>query len=169
MKVLLVNKFHYLKGGSEKYYFELGKLLEENGHEVAYFSMKNEKNIHLNNKEYFVDEIDLNSNNKLKALDVIYSKENKKLMEKALDDFKPDIVHINMHSSISLLYACLIDKTKKIIVHGHNNSFQKDVLFIKSIIAQGIKIAPAPSIGSASVNPIKSAISIGYSTSIPSK
>ena len=45
-----------------------------------------------------------------------------------------DIVHINMHSSISLLYACLIDKTKKIIVHGHNNSFQKDVLFIKSII-----------------------------------
>ena len=95
MKVLLVNKFHYLKGGSEKYYFELGKLLEENGHEVAYFSMKNEKNIHLNNKEYFVDEIDLNSNNKLKALDVIYSKENKKLMEKALDDFKPDIVHIN--------------------------------------------------------------------------
>lgn len=95
MKVLLVNKFHYLKGGSEKYYFELGKLLEENGHEVAYFSMNNEKNIKLNNKEYFVEEIDLNSNNKLKALDVIYSKENKKIMEKALDDFKPDIVHIN--------------------------------------------------------------------------
>ena len=39
MRILLVNKFHYLKGGSEKYYFELGELLKEHGHEVAYFSM----------------------------------------------------------------------------------------------------------------------------------
>lgn len=95
MRILLVNKFHYLKGGSEKYYFDLAKLLEENGHEVAFFSMKNEKNIKTNNKEYFVEEIDLNSNNKLKALEVIYSKKNKKKIEEALDDFKPDIVHLN--------------------------------------------------------------------------
>lgn len=95
MKILMVNKFHYLKGGSEKYYFDLAKLLEENGHEVAFFSMKNEKNIKTNNKEYFVEEIDLNSNNKLKALEVIYSKNNKKKMEEALEDFKPDIVHLN--------------------------------------------------------------------------
>ena len=27
MKILLVNKFHFLKGGSEKYYFDLAKLL----------------------------------------------------------------------------------------------------------------------------------------------
>ena len=47
MKVLLVNKFHWMKGGSETYYFELGKLLEEHGHEVAYFSMENEK-MHFN-------------------------------------------------------------------------------------------------------------------------
>lgn len=95
MKILMVNKFHYLKGGSEKYYFDLAKLLEENGHEVAFFSMKSEKNIKTNNKEYFVEEIDLNSNNKLKALEVIYSKKNKKKMEEVLDDFKPDIVHLN--------------------------------------------------------------------------
>ncbi len=95
MKILLVNKFHYLKGGSEKYYFELGELLKENGHEVAYFSMYNEKNITTGDKEYFVESIDLNVGSKLKALDVIYSKENAKKMEEALDDFKPDIVHLN--------------------------------------------------------------------------
>lgn len=95
MKILIVNKFHYLKGGSEKYYFDLAKLLEENGHKVAFFSMKNEKNVKTGNKEYFVEEINLNSNNKLKALEVIYSKKNKKKMEEALDDFKPDIVHLN--------------------------------------------------------------------------
>ena len=77
LKVLLVNKFHYLKGGSEKYYFELGKLLKEHGHEVAYFSMKDEKNITTGDKEYFVEPIDLNKGSKLKALDVIYSKKNK--------------------------------------------------------------------------------------------
>lgn len=95
MKVLLVNKFHYLKGGSEKYYFELGELLKEHGHKVAYFSMEDDKNIKTKDKEYFVKSIDLNTGSKLKALDVIYSKENAKLMEKALDEFKPDIVHLN--------------------------------------------------------------------------
>lgn len=95
MKILMVNKFHYLKGGSEKYYFDLANLLEENGHEVAFFSMENEKNIKTKNKEYFVEEIDLNSNNKLKAFEVIYSQKNKKKMEEALDDFKPDVVHLN--------------------------------------------------------------------------
>lgn len=95
MKILMVNKFHYLKGGSEKYYFELAKLLKENGHEVAFFSMDNEKNIKTDKKEYFVKEIDLNSGSKLEAINVIYSKKNKLVMKKALKEFKPDIVHIN--------------------------------------------------------------------------
>ena len=95
MRVLLVNKFHYLKGGSEKYYFELGQLLKENGHEVAYFSMKDEKNIATGDKEYFVEPIDLNGGNKLKALDVIYSRNNYKKMLEAIDVFKPDIIHLN--------------------------------------------------------------------------
>lgn len=95
MKILMVNKFHYLKGGSEKYYFDLANLLKENGHEVAFFSMKDERNIKTDCKEYFVEPIDLNTGSKLKAFDVIYSKDNKKKMEEALDDFKPDIVHLN--------------------------------------------------------------------------
>ena len=95
MRVLLVNKFHWNKGGSEKYYFELGELLKKHGHEVAYFSMEDEKNIKTGDKEYFVPKFDLNNSSKLKALDVIYNKENKKIMEKALDEFKPDVVHLN--------------------------------------------------------------------------
>ena len=95
MKILLVNKFHYLKGGSEKYYFDLAKLLKEHGHDVAFFSMQDEKNTKTDCKEYFVEKSDMNSKNIFKALDVIYSKKNEKTMEKALDDFKPDIVHLN--------------------------------------------------------------------------
>ncbi len=95
MRILLVNKFHYLKGGSEKYYFELGKLLKEYGNEIAYFTMKNENNIETGDKQYYANEIDLNNSSKLKALDVIYSKENYRKFEKAIKDFKPDIVHLN--------------------------------------------------------------------------
>ena len=75
VRILLVNKFHYLKGGSEKYYFELGKLLKEHGHEVAYFSMEDEKNIKTGVKEYFVKSSNMNSKNITKAIEVIYSKE----------------------------------------------------------------------------------------------
>lgn len=111
MKILLVNKFHWLKGGSEKYYFELAKLLKEHGHDVAFFSMKDEKNIKTGDKEYFVEPIDLNTGSKLKALDVIYSKENKKKMEEALEDFKPDIVHLNNFQR--QLSCSIIDPIKK--------------------------------------------------------
>ena len=95
MRILLVNKFHWNKGGSEKYYFELGKLLKEHCHEVAYFSMKNDKNVTTGDKEYFVDEIDLNTGNKLKAVNVIFSFANYKKMIYAIDDFKPDLIHVN--------------------------------------------------------------------------
>lgn len=110
MRILLVNKFHWMKGGSETYYFGLGKMLKEHGHEVAYFSMKNEKNIKTGDKEYFVEASDMNSKNITKALSVVYNKKNKKLMEKALDEFKPDIVHLNNFQrqlSASIIEPCV--------------------------------------------------------------
>ena len=111
MRILLVNKFHYLRGGSEKYYFELAQLLKSKGHTVGFFSMKHEENITTGDAEYFVEEIDLNTASKLKALDVIYSQENKRLMAKALEEFKPDIVHINNFQR--QLSASIIDAIKE--------------------------------------------------------
>jgi hypothetical protein len=34
MTILMVNKFHYLRGGAERYYFDLMALLERHGHRV---------------------------------------------------------------------------------------------------------------------------------------
>lgn len=93
MKILMVNKFHYLKGGSEKYYFGLAKLLKDHGHEIAFFSMEDEKNIHTDCAEYFTKKLD--TNNKLNAINIIYSKENEKRMKEVLEEFRPDIVHLN--------------------------------------------------------------------------
>lgn len=122
MRILLVNKFHYLKGGSEKYYFELGKLLKEHGNEVAYFSMEDEKNIKTGDKEYFVDKFELTSKNIWKVHDVIYSKKNYKRMCEAIDDFKPDIIHLNNFQrqlSSSVVFAAY-DKKVPIIYTAHD-------------------------------------------------
>jgi multimeric flavodoxin WrbA len=45
MRIILVNKFHYLKGGSETYYFGLAEGLKKVGHEVHFFAMQDEKNL----------------------------------------------------------------------------------------------------------------------------
>ena len=53
MKILLVNKFHYRKGGSETYYFTLANALKDKGHEVIFFAMKDEKNIPCEQEKYY--------------------------------------------------------------------------------------------------------------------
>ena len=115
MKVLLVNKFHYLKGGSETYYFGLGKMLQEKGCEVIYFSMKDERNIPCAQDKYFVENIDYNG--KMSPVKVItasvkllYSLEAKRKFEKLLRDEKPDIIHLNIFQSQltdSIVFAAL--------------------------------------------------------------
>lgn len=45
MRILIVNKFLYLNGGSETYIYKIGKQLEAMGHEVEYFGMEDERNV----------------------------------------------------------------------------------------------------------------------------
>ncbi|HEX3044313.1 MAG TPA: hypothetical protein VHY08_06125 [Bacillota bacterium] len=60
MKILQVNKFFYIKGGSETYYFSLKRLLEGNGHQVVDFSMKDPHNFVSPYQENFIENIDYN-------------------------------------------------------------------------------------------------------------
>ena len=104
MKVLLVNKFHYLKGGSETYYFSLGDLLEKKGHQVIWFSMKDKRNLPCAQSKYFVNHVDFNaSGNPAKtagaALHLLYSREAGRKFARLLDDEKPDIIHLNIFQS----------------------------------------------------------------------
>lgn len=107
MKVLLVNKFHYLKGGSETYYFSLKALLEDHGHEVIEFCMKDPQNLSSRFSDYFVENIDYNTNHgfleKLRlAGKLIYSFEAKEKIEALIKEYKPDIAHLHLfHHQIS--------------------------------------------------------------------
>ena len=39
LKILIVSKFLYARGGAEVYAMNLGEMLQKQGHEVCFFSM----------------------------------------------------------------------------------------------------------------------------------
>jgi glycosyltransferase involved in cell wall biosynthesis len=99
MKVLLVNNHHFALGGAEKYYLSLGNLLQMHGHKVAYFSTHDARNLPSIWSKYFINKVNVAGRN-LKNLQrilsgIIYSKESRKNIAKLLDEFRPDIVHLN--------------------------------------------------------------------------
>lgn len=61
MRILLVNKFIFPKGGAETYTFDVGKMLEEHGHEVQYFGLANEKNTVGNRVDSYVSDMDFST------------------------------------------------------------------------------------------------------------
>ena len=113
MKILLVNKYHYVKGGSETYYFGLANLLTKLGHEVIFFAMADKNNHPCKDEQFFVSNVDFNGKTskmqKVKAgFRVLYSFEAKKSISALIEKEKPDIVHINLvhrHITLSIIRA----------------------------------------------------------------
>ncbi len=99
MKVLIVNKFLYPNGGSETYIFKLGEYLTSQGHDVQYFGMEHEGRIVGNKVEAYTTDMDFHGGSKLAKLTypikTIYSKEAQQQIRKVLENFQPDVVHLN--------------------------------------------------------------------------
>ena len=98
MRILIVNKFLYPNGGSETYIFEIGKQLVKAGHEVQYFGMEHEKNIVGNRMNSYTSSMDFHTRAWKKLLypfRIIYSVEARKKIRMVLQDFKPDVIHLN--------------------------------------------------------------------------
>lgn len=99
MKILLVNKFLYPNGGSETYIFKLGEALVKLGHEVQYFGMEHEGRCVGNAVNAYTSGMDFHGGNPLSKLTypikTIYSFEARRKIRLVLDDFKPDVVHLN--------------------------------------------------------------------------
>ena len=108
MRILLVNKFHYRRGGAETYYLELGAALERQGNDVAYFSMKHPQNIPCRWERFFVTQREYNDpRGRLAALRdgaaLLYSWEARRLFQALCEEFQPEVVHLNnVHRQITL-------------------------------------------------------------------
>ena len=99
MRILMINKFLYPNGGSETYIFKLGKALEAHGHEVQYFGMEHDGRCVGNAVNAYTSNMDFHGGTKLAKitypLKTIYSSEARKKIRIVLDDFKPDVCHLN--------------------------------------------------------------------------
>lgn len=108
MKILLVNKYFYRKGGAETYFFALAEGLKSLGHEVAFFSMQHPNNEPSYWSKYFVSEKDyvgkISAFQQAKeAATLIYSLESKRKFEALLEEFQPDVIHMNnVHRQLTL-------------------------------------------------------------------
>ncbi len=115
MNILLVNKFFYICGGVDRYFFELSKLLKRYGHNVAFFSMHHDNNLFSKWNKYFISNVSFENNRLTERIRffgrMIYSFEAKKKISALLSHFKPDIVHL--HSIYHHLSPSIISEISK--------------------------------------------------------
>ena len=99
MKILMINKFLYPRGGAETYVIKLGAALQKMGHEVQYFGMEHPQRVVGNRVESYTSNMDFHGGSKFAKLTypvkTIYSVEARKKIRLVLEDFQPDVCHIN--------------------------------------------------------------------------
>lgn len=120
MKIIIINKYHYIDGGPERYMFNLSDYLKSIGHEVIPFAMAYAQNNPSEYEDYFVESAGGGTESKLDKLEggiktkikiaarSIYSHAAKQALDKLIADTNPDIVYclnIVNHMSPSVVDA----------------------------------------------------------------
>ncbi len=118
MNILLVNKFLFPNGGAETYIFKLGNYMKAKGHKVEYFGMEHERRCVGNRVNAYTNPMDFHKGSRIAKLmypfKTIYSSNARRKIRLVLDDFNPDVVHLNNFNfqlTPSILYE--IRKYKK--------------------------------------------------------
>ena len=111
MRILHVNKFFDVFGGTEVYMHETMKEQRARGHEVHAFSTRSPKNVASDDARFFVTRSVLNRKegpkaDALKAMRFVWNQEARRAMQEMLRDVRPDVVHLHNlyhHLSTSIL------------------------------------------------------------------
>lgn len=99
MKVLLIDVYNYNKGGAETVCFNTGKLLEEHGHQVVYFTLKWPENNPSPYSKYFPESKETRKGPLKQVKNMVnyfYHFEAAKNIEQLIEDERPDIAHIHL-------------------------------------------------------------------------
>lgn len=102
MRILLANKFYYRRGGDCIYTMNLEKMLKEKGHEVAVYAMQYPENEKSEWSGYWPTNM-----TKLDAFTRPFGDcQVTKGFTRMMEDFKPDVVHLNnIHTQLSPVIA----------------------------------------------------------------
>lgn len=100
MKIALVNKYLYPKGGADISNLEMARLLKQRGHEVVLMGMEPAEGAAGDFPAYLVSQVDydarLNLRQKLRlAARLLYSLEAHSKMRELIGNEQPDIIHFN--------------------------------------------------------------------------
>ena len=107
MNILQINNYHFVKGGAERYYFEISELLRNDSNKVFNFSVHDDQNEQSEELKYFGKAMDFDLHqgllSKIKiALRILNSFDNKKQIDQLLDDNIVNIAHAhNIYHRVS--------------------------------------------------------------------
>ena len=112
MRILLVNKFYYLRGGDCTAVFSTEQLLKSNGHEVAIFTMANPQNVRSEWEVYFPAEVVFSFSDISRIMPAVrrifHCPEVALKFNRLIEAFRPDVVHLhNIHSYLSPMVAAI--------------------------------------------------------------
>ena len=95
--VLHASHNYYVAGGSDRYFFELGALLEQNGHKVVPFCGASPQNETSEFSDYFPACADSQNPRVSDAVRYLYSADAKRKIESAIAEQNPDIAHLHIY------------------------------------------------------------------------
>jgi len=103
VRVLLVNAFHWLKGGVERTYLDESRWLAAAGHDVAHFAIRDPRNLPSPTAAHFAPPADFGENAPLAAQlatlpRALWSAPAARAMRGLLAAFTPDVAHVHAPS-----------------------------------------------------------------------
>lgn len=100
MRILQVNKYHFIKGGADRVFFNTINLLEEHDHEVITFSTLRPENTQSKYSDYFVPYIEHRHSSALSNIRhagrYIYNDLAFTNIERLINEFRPEIAHLHL-------------------------------------------------------------------------
>jgi glycosyltransferase involved in cell wall biosynthesis len=100
MNILQINSCHYLRGGSETVYFNTSQLLKDHGHNVAFFSSADDRNVENDFEQFFVPYENIRNLSLIRKAkripSYLYNRVAVKKLEQLLEVFKPDVAHVHL-------------------------------------------------------------------------
>jgi glycosyltransferase involved in cell wall biosynthesis len=129
MRILYCNKYNFRFSGTEAYLFETMELMRSRGHEVALFSMADDRGPATPYDRHFVPVTDFKQSAGLArktrlAFHAVYSTDARKRIGGMIEEFQPDVAHVRNiyhHLSPSILWEL---KSRGVPVLYHINDFK---------------------------------------------
>jgi glycosyltransferase involved in cell wall biosynthesis len=126
MRILLVNKYYYRRSGTERYLFNVKRLLEARGHRVEAFAMQHPLNEPATFAPDFPPHVDFHEVTALgrlgAGLRVIWYPGAARRIARVLDAFRPDVVHVfNLYHQLSPSVLVPIARRRIPVIHTLND------------------------------------------------